>query len=225
MFTGIVTGIGTVLNVSPILEKKEFVDIGGKTLTIQAPPQFLDDIRLGDSIALSGACMTVTSFDQQHAQFTIDISAESLARTVGLDQKGGLVNLEKALLLGERLGGHLVTGHVDGVGKIKELVQHLESYTLKVLAPVALARYLAYKGSVTINGVSLTINEVVDIAGEGALISINLIPHTMEHTTFHTLQAGDQVNLEVDLIARYLDRIAEADAFHQTKPLTDFSPS
>ena len=173
MFTGIITGVGRIVAVHDLGSSLDH----GKRLTLQAPAGYLDDVGLGDSIALNGACMTVTTLDVSRHQFTIDISAESLARTSGLDQQGS-VNLEKALRANDRLGGHIVSGHVDGIGQVSHFAQVGESWELRVLAPLVLARYLAYKGSITVNGVSLTVNQVVD-QDDGAEISIHLIPHTV----------------------------------------------
>ena len=205
MFTGIITGVGRIVAVHDLGSSLDH----GKRLTLQAPAGYLDDVGLGDSIALNGACMTVTTLDVARHQFTIDISAESLARTSGLDQQGS-VNLEKALRANDRLGGHIVSGHVDGIGQVSHFGQVGESWELRVLAPLALARYLAYKGSITVNGVSLTVNQVVDQA-DGAEISINLIPHTVENTALGTLKAGSSVNLEIDTVARYVERMLRVD--------------
>ena len=205
MFTGIITGVGRIVAVHDLGSSLDH----GKRLTLQAPAGYLDDVGLGDSIALNGACMTVTTLDVSRHQFTIDISAESLARTSGLDQQGS-VNLEKALRANDRLGGHIVSGHVDGIGQVSHFGQVGESWELRVLAPLALARYLAYKGSITVNGVSLTVNQVVD-QSDGAEISINLIPHTVEHTALGTLKAGSSVNLEIDTVARYVERMLRVD--------------
>ncbi|WP_138515882.1 riboflavin synthase [Rhodoferax bucti] len=206
MFTGIITGIGRISAVQSLGESATH----GKRLTIEAPAGYLDDVGLGDSIALNGACMTVTTFDVTQQQFTIDISAESLDKTAGLDALGP-INLEKALRAHDRLGGHLVSGHVDGIGTVSHFAQVGESWELRVLAPVALGKYLAYKGSITINGVSLTVNRIADVAG-GCEVSINLIPHTVQNTALHTLAAGKKVNLEIDLIARYVERMMTAPA-------------
>jgi riboflavin synthase len=205
MFTGIITGVGRIVAVHDLGSSLDH----GKRLTLQAPAGYLDDVGLGDSIALNGACMTVTTLDVARHQFTIDISAESLARTSGLDQQGS-VNLEKALRANDRLGGHIVSGHVDGIGQVSHFGQVGESWELRVLAPLALARYLAYKGSITVNGVSLTVNQVVD-QSDGAEISINLIPHTVENTALGTLKAGSSVNLEIDTVARYVERMLRVD--------------
>ena len=201
MFTGIISGVGRITRVEPLGTDPTH----GKRLTIEAPAAYLDEVALGDSIALNGACMTVTSFDATALQFTIDISAESLACTAGLDAPGP-VNLEKALRAHDRLDGHLVAGHVDGIGRVSHFAPVGESWELRIDAPRALAKYLAYKGSITVNGVSLTVNSVHDHAA-GCEISINLIPHTVQNTALGTLAAGSAVNLEVDLIARYVERM------------------
>lgn len=176
MFTGIVATTGQIESVEPIGNDQA----SGMRLLINAGDLGLTDVGLGDSIAIQGACMTVTSMpDSQH--FTVDVSRESLNKTVGLD-KPGPVNLEKSLRIGDQIGGHLVSGHVDGLGKVTRFVAVGESWELVVLAPKELGMYLAYKGSITINGVSLTVNRVVDTE-EGTEFSINLIPHTVEVTT------------------------------------------
>ncbi|OIQ75251.1 riboflavin synthase [mine drainage metagenome] len=149
--------------------------------------------------------MTVNSLDKAAHRFTVDISAESLSKTAGLDTPGS-INLEKALRAHDRLGGHLVSGHVDGVGTVTHLAQISESWELRVLAPKTLAKYLAYKGSIVINGVSLTVNRVEDLAN-GCQMTINLIAHTLENTALGTLKMDSKVNLEVDLIARYVERM------------------
>jgi riboflavin synthase len=202
MFTGIITGVGRIAAVHDLGSSLQH----GKRLTLEAPAGYLDDVGLGDSIALNGACMTVTTLDPASHRFTIDISAESLARTAGLDQAGAEVNLEKALRAHDRLGGHIVSGHVDGIGEVTRFEPVGESVEFRVLAPAALARYLAYKGSITVNGVSLTVNLVQDLAS-GCEISINLIPHTVENTALRGLAPGRRVNLEIDLIARYVERM------------------
>jgi riboflavin synthase len=206
MFTGIITGVGRISDVQPLGETATH----GKRLTIEAPEAYLDDVGLGDSIALNGACMTVTSFDVNLQRFTIDISAESLDKTAGLDTRGP-VNLEKALRANDRLGGHIVSGHVDGIGSVSHFDRVGESWELRVVAPKNLGKYLAYKGSITINGVSLTVNRVTDLT-EGCEISINLIPHTLENTALGALLAGSKVNLEIDTVARYVERMLTAPA-------------
>jgi len=205
MFTGIITGVGRIAAVHDLGSSLDH----GKRLTLEAPAGYLDDVGLGDSIALNGACMTVTTLTPASNRFTIDISAESLDKTAGLDRPGGAVNLEKALRAHDRLGGHIVSGHVDGIGRVVLFECVGESWLLQVLAPASLARFLAYKGSATVNGVSLTVNQVVDQT-DGCLFSINLIPHTVENTALGSLQAGSRVNLEIDLIARYVERMLSA---------------
>jgi riboflavin synthase len=177
----------------------------GKRLCVECPANYLDDVGLGDSIALNGACMTVTTLDASAGQFTIDISAESLSKTAGLDAPGP-INLEKALRANDRLGGHLVSGHVDGIGTVTYFTKIGESWELRVLAPRELAKFLAYKGSITINGVSLTVNRIEDL-DTGCEASINLIPHTVDNTALGSLNVGSRVNLEIDLIARYVERM------------------
>ena len=206
MFTGIITGMGQIAAVHTLGDSPAH----GKRLVITPPAGYLDDVGLGDSIALNGACMTVTSMDAALPQFTIDISAESLQKTTGLDAPGP-INLEKALRAHDRLGGHMVSGHVDGIGEVTHFTQVGESWELRVLAPRDLARYLAYKGSITINGVSLTVNRIADVA-QGCEASINLIPHTVQNTALGHLRAGSKVNLEIDLIARYVARMMDVPA-------------
>lgn len=205
MFTGIITGVGRIADLHDLGSSLDH----GKRLTIEAPPGYLDDAGLGDSIALNGACMTVTSLDLPQHRFTIDISVESLARTSGLAETGNRVNLEKALRANDRLGGHIVSGHVDGIGQVTRFAQIGESWELRVMAPAELGKFLAFKGSITINGVSLTVNRVADSA-EGCEFSINLIPHTVENTALGLLKAGSRVNLEIDTVARYVERMLTA---------------
>ena len=204
MFTGIITGLGRITNVAPLGADATH----GKQLRIEAPAHYLDGVQLGDSIALNGACMTVTSLDTAAHCFTIDISAESLDKTAGLDQPC-LVNLEQALRAHDRLGGHIVSGHVDGIGEVSHFAPVGESWELRIAAPASLARFIAYKGSITVNGVSLTVNRVVDGAhgAEGCELSINIIPHTITNTALGQLETGHRVNLEIDLIARYVERM------------------
>jgi len=206
MFTGIITGMGQIAAVQNLGDTAAH----GKRLVIKPPAGYLDDVGLGDSIALNGACMTVTSMDPGAPQFTIDISAESLQKTTGLGAVGP-INLEKALRANDRLGGHMVSGHVDGIGEVTHFAQVGESWELRVLAPRELARYLAYKGSITVNGVSLTVNRIADLHG-GCEASINLIPHTVQNTALGHLRVGSTVNLEVDLIARYVARMMDVPA-------------
>jgi len=202
MFTGIVAAVGQIETVTPF----EHPEYAGLQLKIHVGDLEMHDVKLGDSIAIQGACMTVTSLpDTQH--FTADVSYESLHKTHGL-QKPGPVNLEKSLKIGDAIGGHLVSGHVDGLGKVITFKPVGESWLLVVQAPRSLGMYLAYKGSITVNGVSLTVNDVKDTP-EGTEFSINLIPHTIEVTTLKHLQPGDPVNLEVDTIARYVQRMLQ----------------
>jgi riboflavin synthase len=206
MFTGIITGIGHISAVHPLGDTAT----DGNRLTLTCPRGYLADVGLGDSIALNGACMTVTTLDAAQNQFSIDISAESLDKTAGLDQLGA-VNLEKALRAHDRLGGHMVSGHVDGMGQVTYFAEIGESWQLRVMAPPALAKYLAYKGSITINGGSLTVNQIQD-SPAGCEMTINLIPHTVQNTALGTLKVGSRVNLEIDLIARYVERMLNVDS-------------
>ena len=225
MFTGIVGAVGRIANVTALGGAD-----AGVRLTVDVSPRAgadtgadvgadagafdLADVALGDSIAIQGACMTVIA--KTAHSFDVEVSRESLSKTAGLDGSGG-VNLEKALRPMDRLGGHMVSGHVDGLGEVIKFSAVGESHELVIRAPQSLAKYLAYKGSITVNGVSLTVNRVVDVAGAGesaggaaeagAEISINLIPHTIAMTTLKHLKAGQRVNLEIDLIARYVERM------------------
>jgi riboflavin synthase len=196
MFTGLIHGVAHIV-------RAEREGAGGVRLTIDASGIDGFEVAVGDSIALNGACMTATRVEG--TIFTVDVSAESLACTAGLDQVGS-VNVETSLKLGDKLGGHMVAGHVDGIGEVLKYSPVHESWELVVRAPSNLARYFAYKGSIAVNGVSLTVNRVVDTPG-GCEISINIIPHTHEVTTLSQLKVGDRVNLEADLIARYVERV------------------
>ncbi|HEY0296406.1 MAG TPA: riboflavin synthase [Bordetella sp.] len=200
MFTGLVAAVGRIANVTPLPGGEQ----AGVRLKIEAGGLDMGNVGLGDSIAVQGACMTVIALPAP-GQFEVDVSQESLRRTVGLDQAGE-VNLEKSLCVGDQIGGHLVSGHVDGLGEVVSFEAVGESRELIVRIPAALARYLAYKGSVTVNGISLTVNRVQDSAA-GCEISINIIPHTQEVTTLRNVHAGDQVNIEIDTIARYVERM------------------
>ncbi|HMM52671.1 MAG TPA: riboflavin synthase [Burkholderiaceae bacterium] len=200
MFTGIVAAVGRIERVEPL-----GMDAGVR-LTIDAGGLDLSDVVPGDSIAIQGACMTAIGIDD--GRFVVEVSKESLSKTSGLDRVGE-VNLEKAMRLDDRIGGHLVSGHVDGLGQVVAFEPVGESWRLVLRAPAELAKFFAYKGSVTVNGVSLTVNRVSDVA-DGAEFEINLIPHTIAVTTLKALKAGDRVNLEVDLIARYVERMLGA---------------
>jgi riboflavin synthase len=192
MFSGIIADVGLI--------KTAHDRDGGLRLTVATESLGMDDVKLGDSIACNGVCLTVVQIDGN--DFTVEVSRETLNCTVGLERQGGHLNLEKALRLSDRLGGHLVSGHVDGVGEVVAFNDIGESWRLVVRAPKALAKYIAVKGSITINGVSLTVNHVA-----GDEFDVNLIPHTLEVTTLNELKVGAKVNLEIDLIARYVERM------------------
>ncbi|OGA34735.1 MAG: riboflavin synthase subunit alpha [Betaproteobacteria bacterium RIFCSPLOWO2_12_FULL_62_13b] len=194
MFSGIVAAVGRITKV----ERRP----NGVRLAVSAARLGMDDVAVGDSIAVNGVCLTVVV--KSPASFEVDVSAETLSCTVGLDVPGE-VNLEKALRLSDRLGGHLVSGHVDGVGEVVGMQPLGDNTSLAVRAPAELARYIARKGSVAVQGVSLTVNQV-----SGADFEMNLIPHTLSATTLRHLKAGSKVNLEVDLIARYVERLTGA---------------
>ncbi len=200
MFTGIVTDLGTVREVQPL---------GGghdMRLTIGTSPAFLAQpapAALGASIACSGVCLTVVQLGGDW--FAVDASAETLSKTMlGRWRQGSRVNLERALRMGDELGGHLVSGHVDGVAEVVSAVPENASVRWRFRAPGDLSRFIAPKGSIAIEGVSLTVNEV-----DGAMFGVNIIPHTAAHTTFGTLQPGDSVNIEIDMLARYVARLRE----------------
>ncbi|MGA7812853.1 riboflavin synthase [Caballeronia sp.] len=201
MFTGIVAAVGRIEAVTPLGSATD-ADSGVR-LEVASGGLELGDVELGDSISIQGACMTVVS--KSATSFTVDVSRESLNKTAGLSVPGD-VNLEKALRAHDRLGGHLVSGHVDGLGEVTHFAPVGESHELRILASPDIGKYLAYKGSVTVNGVSLTVNTVND-RPDGCEFSINLIPHTVEVTTLRHLKVGTKVNLEIDLIARYVERI------------------
>ena len=193
MFTGIIQAVGRVAR----LEARG----GDVRLAIDTAALDMADVQLGDSIAVSGVCLTVIA--QQPSGFSADVSNETLAlTTLGQLKAGDPVNLEKALRLADRLGGHLVSGHVDGLGKVVSIAPDARSQRWTFEVAPTLARYIAGKGSICIDGTSLTVNEV-----NGMRFGVNLIPHTVEHTAFHARRAGDAVNIEVDVIARYVERL------------------
>ena len=197
MFTGIIEATGRVTRREP--------RGGDLRLGIVAPDLDASDVALGDSIAMSGCCLTVVAHEGDTLAF--DVSNESLAlTTLGDLGIGDRVNLEKALRLADRLGGHLVSGHVDGIGRIVSIEPDARSQRWIIESPPALARYIAPKGSVCVDGVSLTVNTV-----DGARFGVNLIPHTVEQTTFGDRRAGDRVNLEIDMLARYVERLGSCD--------------
>lgn len=194
MFSGIIAAVGRITH----LTSREV----GFRLHVDAGTLSLDDVGLGDSIAHNGVCLTVVG--KEGNQFMVDVSPETLSCTVGLDAPGP-VNLEKALRLNDVIGGHLVSGHVDGVGEVLRFDPVGDNRLLEIRAPEELAKYIARKGSITVDGTSLTTNDV-----NGPVFTINLIPHTLENTTLHRLGPGARVNLEVDLIARYVERMLNA---------------
>ncbi len=193
MFTGIIQAVGHIDTITMIGN-----DIG---LSIQVANLTLDDVIIGDSIAVNGVCLTVTQLSKTY--FQAHVSKETLSVTTGLDSKQA-VNLEKALRFNDRLGGHLVSGHVDGVGQVVRFEQVGDCWQLAICAPRAISKYIAKKGSISVDGVSLTVNNI-----EQDTFSINLIPHTLENTTLKNLNAGSHVNIEVDQIARYVERMSE----------------
>jgi riboflavin synthase len=197
MFTGIVQSVGIVRAIEP--------RAGDVTIEVQTPSMSLESVSAGDSIAVNGVCLTVTSMDSD--AFRADVSRETLAMTtLGRWQPGTRVNLEKALLAGQPLGGHYVTGHVDGVGQVVGRSDDARSIRVEFEVPALLARYVARKGSVCVDGVSLTVNGV-----SGSRFDVNLVPHTLEVTILGDYQPGTAVNIEVDIIARYLERLGSHD--------------
>lgn len=196
MFTGIIQAVGKIT----ALERRG----GDARLRVATGALDLSDVKAGDSIAVSGVCLTAVALGTK--EFSADVSGETLARTtLGALKSGDAVNLEKALTPTTRLGGHLVSGHVDGVGTVHERTPDARSMQFRIEAPAALAKYIAAKGSVCVDGVSLTVNAV-----EGATFEVNLVPHTLAATTLGELAPGQRVNLEVDLLARYLERLLTA---------------
>jgi riboflavin synthase len=196
MFTGIIESMGQIA---------EAKAVGGDCrLRISAPAGYLDGSQLGDSIAVNGVCLTAVEFSA--GGFVADVSAETLTATTAAQWVAGqAVNLERALTPSKPLGGHMVSGHVDGVGHLLSKRDDARSWRLEFEAPAALARYIARKGSICIDGISLTVNEV-----SGRRFGVNIVPHTMSHTALGQLEAGGAVNLEVDLVARYLERLLTA---------------
>ncbi len=193
MFTGIIQAVGHIDTIT--------VTGNNVALCIEASHLALSDLQIGDSIAVNGVCLTATHLTKTH--FMTHVSAETLKVTVGLNQQHA-VNLEKALRLNDRLGGHLVSGHVDGVGVVTQFTDLGDNWLLAIRAPHAISKYIAKKGSICVNGVSLTVNSVAHDT-----FSMNIIPHTLQNTTFKQLTIGAQVNIEIDQIARYVERMAE----------------
>lgn len=196
MFTGIIESLGQIA---------EAAQVGGdRRMLIAAPAGYLKDAQLGDSIAVNGVCLTAVEFRKDG--FAADLSAETLSATTAAQWSvGTAVNLERALTPSKPLGGHLVSGHVDGVGRLLKKFEEARSWRMVIEVPKELARYVARKGSICIDGVSLTVNEV-----SASTFGVNIVPHTMAHTTLGRLKEGDAVNLEVDQIARYLERLLAA---------------
>jgi riboflavin synthase len=208
MFTGIIAAMGRVDAVEP--------SGGDLRLTIDAGKLDLADVKLGDSIAINGVCLTVVSIEQTVLGF--DVSNETLERTsLGQATPGSSVNLEKAMAVGERLGGHIVSGHVDGLGQVALMEPSARSVKFRFAVPTTLERYIAEKGSICIDGTSLTVNKV----GPG-WFEVNIIPHTMQETIISDYREGSVVNLEVDLIARYLERLLPGNSTDEATPFADY---
>lgn len=205
MFTGIITDVGEIVAV----ERR------GDLRVVVRSGYDLADVALGASIACSGVCLTVV--DKGTDRFAVDVSGETVSRTADQWHEGRRLNLERALKLGDELGGHIVTGHVDGVGRVERIAPEGDSLRFDIAAPATVAPYLAAKGSVTVDGVSLTVNTVEDRADGSALFGLNIIPHTASVTTLGTLAEGDSVNLEIDVLARYLQRM---EAYRARRPAT-----
>ena len=202
MFTGIISAVGKIVQ----LEERQ----GDKRLNIDTGNLGLDDVRLGDSIACNGVCLTAVEITKQG--FIADVSVETLSlTTVGNWDMGSPINLEKAMQASDRFGGHIVSGHVDGIGEVISSHEDARSWRFRMRAPAELARYIAHKGSITVDGISLTVNHV-----DGAEFELNIVPHTMVNTIMGHYQQGTKVNLEVDLIARYLERLSSVDAAGNT---------
>lgn len=204
MFTGIVESIGTIRDMQP--------KGGDMRLTIATGKLDMSDVALGDSIAVNGVCLTAVALD--HGNFSADVSRETLSLTsLGHLARGSKVNLEKALTLQTRLGGHLVSGHVDGLGEVISRQDDARSVRFSIRAPAQLAKYIAAKGSITLDGVSLTVNKV-----EGSTFELNIVPHTLQETIIADYRSGTPVNLEVDVIARYLERLLLSDNAAEMMP-------
>jgi riboflavin synthase len=201
MFTGIITDIGTIIS----------AEQRGDLRLVVSTAYDMDSVAIGASIACSGVCLTVV--EKANGSFAVDASAETVSRTAsGMWTSGNRLNLERALKVGDELGGHIVTGHVDGVGQIVASQEVGDSWKVTIEAPAALAPYIAAKGSITVDGVSLTVNEVGDQADGTVHFTLNIIPHTAEMTTLNTLGVGRAVNLEIDVLARYLKRMEDVRA-------------
>ena len=204
MFTGIITDIGTVRSVEPRGDLRLTIGCGYDMVTVD----------LGASIACSGVCLTVV--DKGDDWFAVDVSAETRARTpAAMWQEGARLNLERALRVGDELGGHIVTGHVDGMGEVVGTCPEGGSTRVGIRAPAGIAPFIAPKGSIAVDGVSLTVNELRDAADGSTDFSVNVIPHTLGHTTLGSLNAGQSVNLEIDVLARYLQRLEGVRASHR----------
>jgi riboflavin synthase len=201
MFTGIIEATG-------VIERAES-SAANLALTINAPKLGLHHVAVGDSIAVNGCCLTVVAKTAE--SFSVDVSNASLSMTSGF-AIGSVVNLEKSLRFGDRLGGHLVSGHVDGIGTVVAMEDLGASWRLEIDAPAELAKFVARKGSITVNGVSLTVNKVTDQPTGSCRFEINIIPHTLQVTSIRGLQSGSRVNLEIDLLARYVERMLDGGA-------------